>query len=512
MKKSFLFFTIALVALIVFTVSPISAEFAAHGMDLTMELRIHKQRKATQANKRIGEFFSSCPQKDPYEPYPDYYAGGYIDDKNVYHACFVDASNKHVDKCIALLSEFGNSVVVEYRKYSFREMHDYATKIADGLKALGCVRYSWGVDIPGNAVNIYISSDSMPLAEKNLTQIADNPDIKVNLKVGSPLIFQSNPTTLIGGDKLGIPEGFITLAATGTYNGYDAFLTCGHLLNVGDDVYYSNTVTSIGTIKVNRGNDHDGSFYGDYSIGKLNSNFAPSHKAKISNSSSILWKGTNSNLEPGVYVKKYGATSGYAYLRVVEIGKDIDFGYGNLHKMVSAVFHTGTTASGDSGGPYWTENLEFCGVHCGKEHETGNAIFTPYSVIQPGGFRPYAKHDGSWENYSSSQHRLSCSLCNSYYYESHFLGSWTNHSSTSHKAFCSICESYIYGAHSGSWSDYNTTYHKKYCRICKSTIYEPHSAYYNNSLGKCTRCGHTGTITNTIDPNLPLYSSPGSSG
>lgn len=508
MKKSVLVFTLVLVVLVVFTISPISAEFAAYGMDLTMEIKIQQRKKASQASEKIIEFFSSCPQKDTYEPYPDYYAGGYIDDNNIYHACFADTSNKHVDECLKILSEFGDSVVIEYRKYSFSEMHDYATKVANGLKALGCVRYSWGVDIPGNAVSIRIADSSMSLAEKSLELVADNPDIKVNLEVGSPLIFESG-TTLIGGDKLGIPGGFyITLAATGTYKGYDAFLTCGHLLNIDDDVYYSDTSTPIGTVKVNKGNDPDGSFFGDYSIGKLESNFSPSHKARISSSASILWKGTMGNPEAGDILRKYGSTSGLAYLKVYRLHEVVDLGYGELQNMTLAIITKGSTASGDSGGPYWTaDTLKFCGVHAGKTND-GYAVFTPYHVIQPSGFRPFTDHDGSWENYSSSQHRRSCSLCNSYSYESHSLGSWVNYNSTYHKALCSICESYVYRSHSGSWSDYNSTYHKTYCSTCKSTVYEPHSAYYNSALGKCTRCGRTGNITNSIDPELPSGSFP----
>lgn len=319
----------------------------------------------------------------------------------------------------------------------------------------------------------------MSLAKKNLEQIADNPDIKVNLKVGSPLVFQSSPTTLVGGDKLGTYEGFITLAATGTYNGYDAFLTCGHSLNVGDNVYYSTTTTSIGTVKVNRGNNPNGSFDGDFSIGKLNSNFSPSHKAKGNNSSTILWKGTATTLNVGTYVKKYGATSGYAYLKILAINENFDLGLGHLYKMVTAKLETGTTAGGDSGGPYWTGDYEFCGVHSGITYDK-RVVFTPYSVIKSTGFSAYAQHTGSCEYYDSSRHRV----------------------------FCSLCDGYSYEYHSGNWTDYNTTYHKTYCSICKTTVYELHSAYYNNLLGKCTRCGHTGTITNAIDPDLPLNSPP----
>lgn len=384
-------------------------------------------------------------------------------------------------------------------------MQDYADKVSDGLKALGCVRYCWGVDIPENAVSIEVSEDSMPLAQASLELVADNPDIKVNLEIGSPLIFESG-TSLVGGDKLGVAEGSITLAATGTYKGHDAFLTCGHTLNAGDDVYYKSTRDSIGKIEMSKGNSPGQVSYGDYSIGRLNSNFSPSHKVQAGPSSTILWKGAlTSTLEKGQHVKKYGARSGYAYLTVeeIDISAEYDLGYGIIKGLIIASFKEGSTKSGDSGGPYWTDDLKFCGVHCGSLND-GRAAFTPYSLIRPGGFKVYADHDGSWGNYSSSQHRKFCSLCDKNIYESHSLGSWRNYNSASHSAFCSVCESTVYSPHSGSWSDYNSTYHKKYCSICKSTIYEPHSAYYNNALGKCTRCGRTGNITNVINPKPSL--------
>lgn len=292
----------------------------------------------------------------------------------------------------------------------------------------------------------------------------------------TPLVLESG-TTLIGGDKLAIGtsygQAFLTLAATGTYQGYNAFLTCGHGMEVGDSVYYSDTTDPIGTIVLSYGNNPNGEFDGDFSIGKLNSSFYPSHKARTGSSSTVFWKGICSRPEKGRILRKYGSTSGYAYLEVTESNTSRDLGYGNLKKISVAKITSGSSAHGDSGGPYWTADaLEFCGVHVGVLYDKLHVVFTPYEVINGKGFSVNASHNGSWAYYSSAQHKM----------------------------YCSICKDYVYQSHTGSWSDYNSTYHKAYCSVCKSTVYEPHSAYYNNALGKCTRCGRTGNFTlNFVD-------------
>lgn len=70
MKKPVLVYALVLVLLVVFIVSPISAEFAAYGMDLTMEIKIQRRKKASKASEEIMEFFSSCPQKESLCPLP----------------------------------------------------------------------------------------------------------------------------------------------------------------------------------------------------------------------------------------------------------------------------------------------------------------------------------------------------------------------------------------------------------------------------------------------------------
>lgn len=104
---------------------------------------------------------------------------------------------------------------------------------------------------------------------------------------------------------------------------------------------------------------------------------------------------------------------------------------------------------------------------------------------------------GSWEEYSSSQHRREsyCRNCgaSSYDYASHSLsyGSWSNDSSSQHSrtVSCRTCgySTTDYGSHSyatGSWSKYSDAQHRrsKTCSGCGATDYDyaNHSYSYGN--------------------------------
>lgn len=47
--------------------------------------------------------------------------------------------------------------------------------------------------------------------------------------------------------------------------------------------------------------------------------------------------------------------------------------------------------------------------------------------------------------------------------------------------------------HTYRFSQYDSFTHKKTCKTCSAVFYESHAPYWNDILGKCTRCGHTGS-------------------
>ena len=126
---------------------------------------------------------------------------------------------------------------------------------------------------------------------------------------------------------------------------------------------------------------------------------------------------------------------------------------------------------------------------------------------------------GSWEEYSSSQHRREayCRNCgdSDYEYASHSMsyGSWSNSSSSQHSrtASCRTCgySTTDYGNHSystGSWSKYSDTQHRrsKTCSGCGASTYDyaNHSYSYGSWMSDsetrhkrtktCSACGDSG--------------------
>ena len=126
---------------------------------------------------------------------------------------------------------------------------------------------------------------------------------------------------------------------------------------------------------------------------------------------------------------------------------------------------------------------------------------------------------GSWEEYSSSQHRREayCRNCgdSDYEYASHSMsyGSWSNSSSSQHSrtASCRTCgySTTDYGSHSystGAWSKYSDTQHRrsKTCSGCGASTYDyaNHSYSYGSWVSDsetqhkrtktCSACGDSG--------------------
>ena len=129
----------------------------------------------------------------------------------------------------------------------------------------------------------------------------------------------------------------------------------------------------------------------------------------------------------------------------------------------------------------------------------------------------YASHSmsyGSWSNSSSSQHSrtASCRTCGysttDYGNHSYTTGSWSKYSDTQHRRSktCSGCgaSTYDYANHSysyGSWIRADDTQHKrtKTCSVCKASSEEYADHVDANGDGKCDDCGATVSLTVTWD-------------
>lgn len=129
----------------------------------------------------------------------------------------------------------------------------------------------------------------------------------------------------------------------------------------------------------------------------------------------------------------------------------------------------------------------------------------------------YASHSlsyGSWSNDSSSQHSrtVSCRTCGysttDYGSHSYATGSWSKYSDTQHRRSktCSGCGAtdYDYANHSysyGNWSKYDETQHRrtKTCSACSDSDYEYGDHRDSNADGVCDDCGANVALIVTWD-------------
>ena len=129
----------------------------------------------------------------------------------------------------------------------------------------------------------------------------------------------------------------------------------------------------------------------------------------------------------------------------------------------------------------------------------------------------YASHSmsyGAWSNSSSSQHSrtATCRTCGysttEYSSHSYSVGAWSKYSDTQHRRSktCSGCgaSTYDYADHSysyGSWVSDNEVRHKrtKTCSACGDSGYEYADHVDTDGDGKCDDCGATVSLTVTWD-------------
>ena len=148
----------------------------------------------------------------------------------------------------------------------------------------------------------------------------------------------------------------------------------------------------------------------------------------------------------------------------------------------------------------------------------------------------YASHSysyGSWSSAGSSQHSrcMTCRYCgySDTQYASHSLsyGSWSSYSDTQHRrtGSCTTC-SYSttdYGAHTfsyGSWTDYSSTQHRrtKRCTSCAYSGYDYADHVDSNGDGVCDGCGREmsrfsvtvpASLTVTVSEHGVVYTATG---
>lgn len=345
--------------------------FAVSADNISPEIMFEIQRDACLANETL---YASFEQNGTYI-YPEDFAGTYIDYDTL---CVLVTEGGDIDRYNSVLSDF-DCVKYQSAEYSYNELFSEVQRAAEEeLSETGVIGY--GVDVLENKGFISVLKSSY---NKFLRSYNTNDMVYIEQLNN----YISEEVSLIGGTPIKNSSGDgLTLGGSGTYNGSVAFLTCGHAMRAGTDLFSGGT--AIGTTSLVQ---YSSSGNGDFSISTAVDGYTAASSVLTTGGAATNYHGYMLNPAVGTYLYKYGAVSGQAYCKVTATGITLtpDNGSMRIHNMTKAEIITGTTGPGDSGGPYRC-GTDFCGIHHGSATQGGTATyvyFTPYTYIYNAGFR-----------------------------------------------------------------------------------------------------------------------------
>lgn len=370
MKKNCLVLMLVF-ALIIFSTSIGSS--AADLQEIQIDSIADSQKMAVEAYNIMMESFENEKGEIIY---PHEYAGAYVDE----HKLVINLTSREVEITKKYEELLKNYNCIEYKLVT-HSMNDLSKAVKETSTLLNkdfpvCGYY---VDEMKNCGVIEIADGKETEALKAVKSYAKrkmltyDSDIKMRIVAGT--ILQEESTSLINGTNININTSAYTYGISGIYQNSTVFLTAGHGVEVDDTVEKSGN--TLGTVIFKR---HLGS-QGDFSIVSLtNSNYVPSPYVYISQGeNNVLITGTVGHLPTGINVYRYGHFSKECLATVVST----NYSYGGYSGLYKAQILSGTSRTGDSGGPVRYGGL-FCGIHKGSVD--GHIIFTPYYLISNTGF------------------------------------------------------------------------------------------------------------------------------
>lgn len=180
-----------------------------------------------------------------------------------------DTAIEHYEK---LLEKYEDNVIVEVAEYSYSTLYAETEAYVECLKGKYDIP-SYGVDVKENKGKIRILSSDY---EKVMGEITSKSTYGTRC-IEDMFVFEEqdaymeNHASIVAGVPLSILSATLTLGGSGVYNHATAFVTCGHGLSEGLDVYYGNSV--IGSVAEHQ---YENNKYGDYSIITASSGYTPS--------------------------------------------------------------------------------------------------------------------------------------------------------------------------------------------------------------------------------------------
>ena len=363
------------------------------------------QKPAVEAHETLYNSF--VVEGSATEVYPANYGGDYIDG-SMLHVCIVDLPNQDITSYETLLSEHLDNVVFEDVEYPLQSLLDATDDIASTLMENGVIVVSTGISEPNNAVVVRVDTSSntsntqLSSLSLNKYQSDKNPVILGSVLYESesmsfpvPTLFEEGSVVepaanLMGGSSL---SGY-TAGVCGTYNGKPAIGMCGHGLSSNSSIKDTNGTTVIGTVSDMQYGDGKS---GDYAIITItNSNYTTSAIAGDPSISSTQTKitGTIARAATGLAIIKYGKNAGFAYGIVDSSSStwypDNTTMPSGIKRMVSARLSMGSVVKGDSGGPVYTSDGQFCGTVSSTSYDKDDGFtyffFSPYTYLSGKGF------------------------------------------------------------------------------------------------------------------------------
>ena len=342
---------------------------------------MERQEQALEAYQLLWDSFEKDPES--LQPlYPDEYGGEYIDDDKLVlqlTSCTPELMEKYRALC-------GNSekVVFEEVQYSYNYLQSFDSVAEELAQDYDVTKY--GVRVKENQFVIGINPKDFHAVQQSRARLRTS--LPIRIEEAEPM---EPMTALVGGQEINTALDDATLGFTGTYGeNKGAFVTCGHLKNVGvnNSIYYGSGNTEIGKVRVIETGDNT---YGDFSICTIeNSNFNNSGQVKT-NAGSVYVNGT---IVPtvGTTVYKYGKVTGYRTATVFETYTTTKgFNGGYTYGVTICNNASGDSGHGDSGGPVYVKSgsyAKICGIFDGGASKGSyyTIYFTPISYITARGF------------------------------------------------------------------------------------------------------------------------------
>lgn len=313
-----------------------------------------RQEGALQAYDKLWNYFEKDDMGLPV--YPDEYGGEYIeDDMLVIEIVGIteDYEKKYNEIC-------GNSEYVSFKnvKHSLNQLNSLEETCVDLLDKYKLTEF--GVDSRNNRYTIKVIDSDL----KSVVEIIEDLGLKDMVEVNKGQYAKPCTSNLYGGDKIVNTSngGGVSVCIGGTYNGYEAILTCGH----GNEgyPYFTRNSNNVGQVVSQRcntnSNDSSINSYGEFAIIKCTGNYVGTNKVRNSVGISSI---SSYGYPSGTTICKYGYKSGFSSGTVLQNHLYIVMGGGNyplyyLKDMMKAEVYNSTYTDaileGDSGGSVYS--------------------------------------------------------------------------------------------------------------------------------------------------------------